>query len=1413
MSIADEAKNVLEKLGLDWPDGDPGKLRKAATAWNTFADSVEKVRTPVNNAARSLIHNNKGEAIEAFETFWNRYANGDKGWLFDLPKAARGMAKALEKVADAIDDATDKLWTQIWIDAGVIVAGVGLAFFTAGLSTAASATAAAAIIELGTTVGIAISTVVAEVAATTLVAAAFGGVESVTVELAVAQTLKISTGLQDGVSLDDINAAAKNGMIYGGAFGGFGSMAKNSVQVGGLGPLLRGARPNLLDVGTVGRPASNVKGCLDPIDVATGAMMLSQTDVTLPGALPLVVGRTHLSSYRAGGWFGPTWASTLDERVQLDAEGVVFVASDGMRLVYPVPRPGAPTLPVKGPRWPLEWDGRPDGVVTVTDPFTGVVRTFGHPAPTDVPGAIQLPLDSLHDRNGARVDIERTAKGVPFGIRHSGGYYVAVETEGARVTALRLLDDAPSLYDPTTAPAGRGRALVSYGYDAAGNLTEVIDPSGLPMRFTYDAEGRVLSWTDRNDTSYDYVYDTSGRVVRTNGTDGYLSGSLAYDDGTRTTTVIDSLGHERAYRCNTDGLVVEETDPLGHTFRTEWDERGDNRLSVTDQLGRTTRYSYDDAGNLARVTLPDGTSGAAVYSDLGLPLEVTAPDGATWRHGYDERGNLLSTTDPGGAETRYEYDEAGHLSAVTDVLGHTRRVTCDAAGLALGVVEPSGHGTTVRRDVFGRVVEAVDRLGQSTRMGWTPSGRPSWREAPDGGRETWSWDNEGNLTEHTDAAGNVTRHGIGSFDLPATRTDPGGAAYAFAYDTELRLTEVTNPQGLAWSYSYDEAGRLVSETDFNGRTVTYTHDAAGGLASRTNGADETVHFTRDVLGRVVEQRGDAGETTTYAYDATGGLVRTANADAEIVITRDALGRPLTETVNGRTTTFTYDALGRRLQRTTPSGLLSEWSYDEEGNPAELRGEAGTLAFTHDAAGRETERRIGDGARLTQTWDTAGRLTAQSVRRTGIDADRLLQHRTYAYREDGHLTEIRELTSGTRRFDLDRVGRVTAVNAHGWTESYAYDGAGNLTYATAPAHAAPGGREFDGTLIRRAGRTTYEHDAQGRLIRRTRKLLSGQVRTWAYSWNAQDRLTDAITPDGDRWHYAYDPLGRRISKRRVSEDGSVAEETSFSWDNTRLAELTAPDGMVTTWDYALGTHRPLTQTDHRPLVRGTGESLIKQFADEPLAGEGPRFHAVITDSIGTPMELVDPAGEIAWQHRTTLWGTALPAPEGTGAVECGIRFPGQYADEETGLNYNYFRHYDGEVAGYVSPDPLGLEPAPNHHGYVTNPLSLSDVLGLQCGMDMSTATKHSGRFPKTAGPDEVLVRRKDDGSVTAYAVYDSDGAMLKRVDVDLDSAVHDGIPPPHVVDMVKHVNPKTGKVYYNWGETRPTRPEENPIPGT
>ncbi|RKN56944.1 type IV secretion protein Rhs, partial [Streptomyces klenkii] len=134
---------------------------------------------------------------------------------------------------------------------------------------------------------------------------------------------------------------------------------------------------------------------------------------------------------------------------------------------------------------------------------------------------------------------------------------------------------------------------------------------------------------------------------------------------------------------------------------------------------------------------------------------------------------------------------------------------------------------------------------------------------------------------------------------------------------------------------------------------------------------------------------------------------------------------------------------------------------------------------------------------------------------------MVQHRSYVYRQDGHLTEIEDLVAGTHRFTLDPLGRVTEVETRGRRETYAYDGAGNVVQAGLPGQQADGDRLVDGTLITRSGRTVHEYDGQGRRVRSTRRLLNGQKRSWSYTWDAEDRLVRVTTPDGDEWRYIYD----------------------------------------------------------------------------------------------------------------------------------------------------------------------------------------------------------------------------------------------------------------------------------------------------
>ncbi|MFG2889730.1 putative T7SS-secreted protein [Streptomyces sp. NPDC048248] len=1024
----------------------------------------------------------------------------------------------------------------------------------------------------------------------------------------------------------------------------------------------------------------------DPIDMATGRMILPQTDITLPGSLPLSFTRTFESSHRTGRWFGPTWMSTVDQRLEIDSEGVILIGEEGNFLLYPHPAVGVPTVPVEGEGRPLE--RTPDGDYVLTDPASGMRWYF-----TTCTEGLAV-LDEISDRRGNHHTFDYTEDGTPTAITHSAGYRLLLTTDEGRITAVHLAGAAPD---------GSDQLLMTYGYDEAGNLITTTNSSGLPLRFTYDDVGRITSWTDTNNSSYTYVYDDQDRCTSQGGIEGHLRAHFTWGEpdpvtGLRTNLFHNSQGGVTRYEVNERHQIVAETDPTGATTRTIRDAKH-RILSTTDPLGRTTHFTYDDEGRPVSVTLPDGSTANTSYNDLGLPLSTTGPDGTTWTHTYDAAGNRTATTDPTGAATTYTHDARGHVSSVTDALGNTSHLYCNKAGLPLTVTDPLDAITHYRRDAFGRTTSVTDPLGETTHMVWTVEGKLAARIDPTGATEEWTYDGEGNRTSHTDAIGQTTHFEYTHFDLLTARTDPDGVRHTFTHDTELRLTQVTNPQGLTWNYAYDAAGRLTSETDFDDRVLTYTHDAAGHLVARTNALGQITSYTRDPLGRIVGKNVD-DQVTTYRYCLAGRLLQATSPNATLTYQRDRLGRVVTETVNGLVMSHAYDALGRRTHRTTPTGATSTWIYDAAGNRTSLTTSGHTLNFEHDAAGREIVRQCGEAFTLANTWNATGRLSGQSL--TGADFS-TIQRRQYTYRPDGYLVGIDDHLNGPRTFDVDAAGRVTAVRAQGWSEGYVYDQAGNQAEAnwpgSHPSSEARGTRSYAGTRITGAGQVRYKHDIQGRVIFRQKTRLSRKPEIWRYTWDAEDRLTTVTTPDGKVWRYLYDPLGRRMAKQCVAADGSILEQVIFTWDGTNLAEQSsscaALPRVTLTWDH--DGIRPISQTERKPRADSCQEEISQ------------RFFAIITDLVGAPTELVDETGAIAWRTRKTLWGTTAWVRSSTAYTP--LRFPGQYFDNETGLHYNYHRYYDPESARYLSVDPLGLTPSPNATTYVHNPHTWSDPLGL------------------------------------------------------------------------------------------------------
>lgn len=665
----------------------------------------------------------------------------------------------------------------------------------------------------------------------------------------------------------------------------------------------------------------------DPVDLASGRMFLPQTDVELPGILPLVFTRRTESGCTAGRFLGTAWTSTVDERLQIDAIGVVHVTADGLLIPYPHPVPGAPTRPETGrARTLLARDA--DGDYMVTDPDSGLTRHFAAPPGTEPGGDGTAWLSAVAERNGHVITVDRGEGGLPLALVHSAGPQVNLAVTDGLVTALSLAGAGGN---------GADLALMSYGYED-GNLTTVTKPSGATTSFVYDDRRRVIAWIDSNAHRYDYAYDDRDRVVAEGGEAGHIQITLTYTEpdagtGHRTTTLTTAQGHTTRHLIGPGCRVLATTDPLGHVNSFTYDARG-NLLTHTDPLGRTLAHTYDDNDRLVAVVRPDGSRITMKPGPFGRYTDLRAPDGSRWLQSFDARGNRVALTDPAGHTTHYTYDARGCPTSVTDALGAVTTVRCDAMGLPARVVDPAGATTEVQRDALGHARRVTDPTGGVTCLEWDADGNLVRREAPDGATESWTYDGEGNRLTHTDPIGGVSRFEYTHFDLVAAREHPNGARYEFGYDAALRLVEVGNPQGARWSYRYDAAGRMVSETDFDGRTLDYRLDSAGQLVSRTDALGNVISFERDRLGQVT-RKDAAGQVTTYGYDGAGRLLQASGPDSELVYVYDRRGRVKSELVDGRAISYAYNAVGRRTRRTTPTGHVTTYAYDAGGRPERL----------------------------------------------------------------------------------------------------------------------------------------------------------------------------------------------------------------------------------------------------------------------------------------------------------------------------------------------------------------------------------------------------------------------------------------------------------------------------------------------
>jgi RHS repeat-associated protein len=1133
-----------------------------------------------------------------------------------------------------------------------------------------------------------------------------------------------------------------------------------------------------------------------PVDVATGRVLTDALDFELPGALPLRFERNYSSAWaNRAGPAGHGWSHSLDQAVWAERGKLVQLDAEGREIEFDTFDCPDHRLPegsdVYEPTTRATLRAHPGGRFSITT-ADGIRREYA-PLALRPDGLSELAarrarwarLVRERSRDGATVEYEYDDYGNLSRVTDSGGRHVLLEHDAqGRLVATHLPHPSDARFVCHT----------RYEYDDAGDLVAAVDALG--QRFTYAYETHLLTReTNRNGLSFYFAYDGFGEdahCVRTWGDGGIYDHLISYDKVGKATFVKNSLGFNTSYYMNAVGLVTKVIDPLGNTTQYEYHEPSLQRSKEVDPTGATTAWEYDARGDCTRITYPDGAEVRIEYDARQLPVSAIDALGGRWRWAYDTDGRLIGRSDPLGQSTQLEWD-GPRLRGVTDALGSYTRLAYDAAGNLSELTAPDGTSTRWVSDNRGRCHTLIDPNGNQQRREHDLLGRVVRVLEPDGNERELAYDPESNVIRAKDRDHDVAFEYQGMSRL-AARSE-AGTRVVFRYDTEERLIAIENEHGAVYRFVLDPTGNVAEEHGFDGLRRRYQRDKAGRVALIFRPASATSRYAYDGAGRVTRVEHSDGTVEEYAYRADGELILAGNAATRVELERDPLGRITEERRGPHWLTSEYDALGRRTTIRSSKGLQQhirrnalgdvlaiEASADGEvprgpdleprsASPRSTGGASGSalgatenrdpfrVDFERDRLGLELERRLPGGVQSRWQRDALGRPQLHEIRLRGANH----QTRQYTWATNDRLRALVDSVAGPIRFTHDALGNLAAATyADGRVDLRMPDAVGNLfrTADQTDRKYGPAGQLLEARGPR--GTTHYEYDPEGNLARK----LEPDGAEWRYRWSLTGTLTEVARPDGEVVTFAYDALGRRVSKtyrgktthwiwdgnvplhewveltdEAIARDGEPLR-TSFEREIAaakRKAQLvrTPAHGPPELFypapsDTGLPAQRGSQPADiEPPLLEGTPEApitwLFEPESFAPLAKlVADERYSIVTDHLGTPIGMFDGYGQEVWRASVDSYGRLEHVRGGRRA--CPFRFPGQYEDAETGLYYNRFRYYDPEAGGYVSQDPIGLAGGLRLHGYPSDPTTHFDPLGLAaCKSWNEFQQRNKGKF--------------------------------------------------------------------------------------
>jgi len=573
-----------------------------------------------------------------------------------------------------------------------------------------------------------------------------------------------------------------------------------------------------------------------------------------------------------------------------------------------------------------------------------------------------------------------------------------------------------------------------FSYDARGNIIQTLYPDGTFTRTAYDNEGRVILTTDRNGiTGTRNWYDALGRITNAVRvlyprieitTTGASPQAVIVSDGTPVSSNI-TVYHDNGWvKCRIgpdgqptwydyypDGRTRAVTNALNQRTFYAYDAAARQQY-VVDALNRTNWFEYDAAGRLIRTVYPDGTCVSNAYNLNGQRVTLVDQLQRSTEYTYTPAGQLSSVTQPavpdpesGYTQVRpiwsYQYDELGNLAVIVDAKGRATTNWYDALSrlykqrLPLGQVCSNVYDSRgllwKQYDFKGQYVEyRYDRYGRVTNKYYFAAGQ-IWYPS---NSVSYEYDTVGRVRRTTERWGQAAATGyavlwadsdqlIASGPLGAAPrmlntlvawlndTDPatlgGLAGCTLAGLTLIGLLLQPTARGrlivlralpvvgqvctrklrtVAWRHGrvrmpglFWRAVTVVTIVCFLGSDPhigTVMQLKAQSPPAFTLPTERVTEFGYDPEGRLVRVSTPEGEIR-YQYDlATGRHIRTCTANTEVEYRYDELGRLQTVKVlkrNGQTlsqpeiTTYSYDPVGNRWIVQLPNGVTTRYQYD------------------------------------------------------------------------------------------------------------------------------------------------------------------------------------------------------------------------------------------------------------------------------------------------------------------------------------------------------------------------------------------------------------------------------------------------------------------------------------------------------